>query len=112
MRVLLDNNVNRRLSRLIKGHEVIHAREMGWAELRNGDLIAAAEADGFDVMITADKQMRHQQNLSGRKLSIVVLNSLFMTWPQIVPLAPQVQAALDGGMDKGSFIISPNKEPF
>ena len=59
MRVLLDNNVNHRFGALLREHEVVHARTMGWAELSNGTLIAAAEAAGFDVMVTADKNMRY-----------------------------------------------------
>lgn len=47
---------------------------MGWAGLDNGRLIAAAESNGFDVMLTADRAMPHQQNLSGRRLAVIVLN--------------------------------------
>jgi hypothetical protein len=104
MRVLLDNNVNHLFATLIIGHEVIHARKMGWAELENGDLIGAAEAKGFDVMITADKRMQYQQTLRDRRISVIVLNALFLKWPYIGPLGPQVQAALDAPLAAGSFI--------
>lgn len=107
MRILLDHNVNPRYTRLIPGHQVVHAYKVGWAELQNGDLIAAAEAAGFDVMITADKNLQYQQNLAGRKISILVLNSRRITWPHIEPLAPQVVKTLEG-LPPGSFItISP-----
>jgi predicted nuclease of predicted toxin-antitoxin system len=104
MKVLLDNNVNHRFARLIIGHEVIHSRSLGLGELYNGDLIAAAEEKQFDVMVTADKQMEYQQNLVGRRLSIVVLNSLLIRWMDIAPLSPKVQAALDSGIPAGTFI--------
>lgn len=45
---------------------------MGWEQVGNGVLIAAAEAAGFDVMITADQNIRYQQNLTGRRISLVV----------------------------------------
>ncbi len=110
MRVLLDNNVNQNFAKLIAGHEVAHARQMGWAELENGDLIGVAEREGFDVMITADKQMQYQQNIEERKISIVILNALFIKWPHIEPLAPQVQDRLNRGLPKGSFItIEPER---
>jgi len=104
MRVLLDNNVNHRFARLIIGHEVIHARSLGLGELHNGDLIAVAEERGFEVMVTADKQMEYQQNLAGRGLSIVVLNSMHIRWQDIAALAPGVQSALDAGIPPGTFI--------
>jgi len=76
---------------------------MGWAELENGDLIAAAEGADFDVMVTGDKNMQYEQNLTGRKISIIVLHSRRITCPNIEPLAPQVLAALDE-LPLGSFI--------
>ena len=103
MRVLLDNNVNYRFGQLLRGHEVIHAQDIAWENLKNGDLISAAEREGFDVLITGDKQMRYQQSLAGRKVSIIVLNSLFLKWDFIEPLAPQVNEALDR-LEPGSFI--------
>lgn len=61
MRVLLDNNVIPRFARLLPDHQVSHAREMGWTELTNGKLIATAEQQGFDVIVTADKNLQYQQ---------------------------------------------------
>jgi len=105
MRVLLDNNVNQRFARLLTGHEVVHSRKMGWEERYNGTLIQAAEDEGFSVVITADKQMRYQQNVSRWKISIIVLNSWRITWRQIQPLGTKVQAILDGPLASGSFIV-------
>ncbi len=56
------------------------------------------------MVVTADKQMEYQQNLVGRRLSIVVLNSLIIRWIDIAPLAPKVQVALDSGIPAGTFI--------
>lgn len=103
MRVLLDHNVDRKFARLLPEHEVSHAYKMGWAGLVNGQLIAAADREGFDVMITADKSMQHQQTIATRKTCIIVLNSLFITWPHIEPLAPQVRKLLAAGIRPGAF---------
>ncbi len=103
MRVLLDNNLDHRLARLLPGHDVVHARFLGWGELSNGDLISAGEREGFEALITGDKNLRYQQNLAGRKISVIVLNSLFVDLPGITPLAPRVLVALENLLE-GSFL--------
>src|SRR6266853_1803444 len=57
----------------IEGGATVYER--GWAVLTNGDLLAAAELAGFDIMITTDQGIRHQQNLAGRKLSLLVIDT-------------------------------------
>ena len=73
MLILLDNNAPRGLARALAGHTVIEARERGWATLKNGDLLTAAEEAGFEVPVTSDRNIRYQQNLEGRKIAIVAL---------------------------------------
>lgn len=80
-RILLDENIPLALRRHLVGHDVWHVRDTGWAGLSNGDLIAAAEAAGFDVMVTADKNLRHQQNLASRRLGLVIVES--NNWPLV-----------------------------
>jgi len=103
MRVLLDNNVDQRFARLLVGHNAVHGRQVGWADLYNGDLIAAAEAAGFAVLITADKNMRYQQNLKDRIISMITLNSILVDFHGIKPLVPQVLEALEN-LPRGAFI--------
>ena len=78
MKILFDQGTPAPLRRMLTGHEVSPAFEMGWERLRNGELLASAEA-GFDLLITADKNLRYQQNLSGRRLAILVLPTT--SWP-------------------------------
>ena len=59
----------------LAGCEVLTAYERGWQMLSNGNLLSAAEADGFDVLITTDQNLRYQQNLAGRHLAIIVLST-------------------------------------
>lgn len=66
--------------------------EQGWATLRNGELLAAAEAAGFDVFVTADKNMRDQQNLSTRRIAIIELPTNRLSL--LLFLAPAVVDAL------------------
>lgn len=101
MRLLFDHNVPAPLRRLIPGHDTVFAEEQGWSELANGDLLAAAEAAGFDVLLTADRNLRHQQNLSGRRIGLVVLSTNH--WPTIRDNAPHVFMAIEG-VGRGRYV--------
>ncbi len=93
MLVLFDNGAPRTLARfLIDHHTVTEARSRGWAELENGELLEKAEAAGFEVLVTTDKNIGHQQNLVGRKIAIVVLGK--GRWTLILPHMEQVVAAI------------------
>ena len=74
MLILFDNNVPRGLAKALHAHVVIESRERGWHLLKNGDLLKAAEDAAFDVFITSDKNIQYQQNLTNRKLAVVVLS--------------------------------------
>jgi predicted nuclease of predicted toxin-antitoxin system len=102
MRILLDQNAPRRLRDHLPGHDVFSARQMGWSALENGELIAAAQATGFHVIITADQNIRYQQNLSGRRIALVVLNTNH--WNVIREKIDRVRDAV-GGAVEGSYIL-------
>ena len=80
-RILLDHNLALDLRDLLPGHDVRHAVEMGWDQIGNGELLTIAEAAGFEIVITADQNIRYQQNLSGRRLSLVVVSTNH--WPTL-----------------------------
>jgi len=67
MLILFDNGTPAPLRHALKGHIVVEAVERGWDQLVNGELIAAAEAEGFEILLTTDKNMRYQQNLQTGK---------------------------------------------
>jgi len=94
MLVLFDNGTPRTLARfLIDHHMVTEARARGWEKLENGELLDEAEAAGFEVLVTTDKNLRYQQNLKGRKIAIVVLGQ--GRWTLIKPHVAQVVAAVN-----------------
>lgn len=62
----------------LPAHEVTEARDRGWDRISNGELLTVAEAAGFDLIVTTDKRIRYQQNLTNRKIAIVVLGN--STW--------------------------------
>ena len=74
-RILLDQNAPFGLRQVLTGHDVRTAYEMGWDALANGILLAAAEQAGFDIMVTSDQNIGHQQNLTGRRIALVVLTT-------------------------------------
>ena len=73
MRILLDECVPVQVRHALPAHEVASAQRMGWTGLRNGALLDSAEQAGFDLFILADKNLRYQQNLTGRRLAILEL---------------------------------------
>ena len=78
MRILFDQGTPSGIAASLSGHEVTEATERGWDRISNGEMLKAAEAAGFDVLLTTDKRIRYQQNLAGRKIAIVVLGN--STW--------------------------------
>jgi len=101
MRILFDNGAPRGLARYLKGHTVDEARAHGWEELANGALIEAAEQAGFDLMVTTDKNIRYQQNLEARKLSLIVLE--LSQWPMVKLVSARIVAAVDAAVP-GSYL--------
>jgi len=75
MLILFDHGTPSGIAGSLSGHEVIEARERGWDIISNGELLKQAEAAGFDVLLTTDKRIRYQQNLTHRKIAIIVLGN-------------------------------------
>ena len=73
MRILFDQATPLPLRAYLDKHEVRTASQQNWATFKNGDLLTAAEAAGFEVLLTTDKNLRYQQNLKDRKIAVVVL---------------------------------------
>jgi hypothetical protein len=85
VRVLLDECLPKRLKRDLTGHQARTAPEMGWASKRNGDLLRLAERE-FDVFLTVDRKLQHQQNLSMFNIAVVVLVAPSNTLADLQPL--------------------------
>ena len=95
MRILLDHNVPVGLRSILTGHEVRTVVEMKWPpQLENGELLKAAENAAFDVLVTSDQNIKHQQNPRGRKLALVVLGSNI--WPIVRNHPDEIAAAIAG----------------
>jgi hypothetical protein len=97
VRVLLDECVPRRLKQELVGHDVKTAPEMGWASKKNGELLALAAVE-FDIFLTSDRNLSHQQNLSAFNIAVIVLvaqsnriDDLRVLVPRILEILPVAQ---------------------
>jgi hypothetical protein len=87
MKVLLDECIDQRFRLQLSEHDCHTAQFAGFAGLKNGQLLDAAEREGFDVLLTADQNIPAQQNLGGRALSIVILCAPTNRLRDLTPLA-------------------------
>lgn len=95
MRILLDESLPRDLSALFIGHEVITVRAAGWSGIKNGKLLALAATKFFDVFVTADRNIEHQQNLAALPIAVVVLIARRTRMQSIEPLIPELLKLLN-----------------
>jgi hypothetical protein len=93
MLILFDNGTPAPLRYALPGHVVDEAMERGWDRLLNRELIAAAEAAGFDLLLTTDKNIRYQQNLKARNIAFVVIGN--QQWPTLRRHVEKVVAAVN-----------------
>lgn len=95
MRVLLDENVPRKLSRAFAStYDVTTVQEHGWSGVLNGELLRRADAE-FDAFVTLDRGFEYQQDLTGLSLRIVIVRAFSNTLDDLIPLVPSIQAALE-----------------
>ena len=102
MRILFDHDVPRPLRTFLRPHVVVTAAVAGWENLTNGLLLDAAEKNDFDILITTDKNMQHQQNLKERRIAIIVLSH--GKWPDVKMSVPKLLDAITGAKP-GSCVI-------
>jgi hypothetical protein len=96
VRVLLDEQLPRQLASYLVGHDVRTVQQESWAGLNNGELLTRAEAAGFSVFLTGDQSLEFQQNLSKRRLGVVVLCADSNALEDLLPLIPVALAAIEG----------------
>ena len=103
MRILFDQGTPAPLREHLPGHSVETAYEKGWSALRNGELLAKAEAE-FDVLVTTDRNLRHQQNLAERRIAILVLPTT--SWPRLQRITREIAAAV-ASLKPGQYLEVP-----
>ena len=93
MRVLFDQSTPVPPRKYLNAHQIVTTFESGWGAFRNGDLLIRAEQEGFEVLVTTDQSLKYQQNLSKRKIAIVVITTT--SWPRIQKSIAAVGQAVD-----------------
>jgi hypothetical protein len=104
VRILFDQGTPVPLRQVLTGHDVCTAYELGWATLKNGELLRSAEEQGFEVLVTTDANLRYQQNLAARRIAVVVLSTT--SWPRIRLVAEHVASAINLA-SRGSYVEVP-----
>lgn len=95
MRILLDDCVPKRLGRGLVGHAVRTVSQQGWAVKKNGAQLALMSQAGFEVLLTVDQGIPHQQNLHATGVAVVVMIGASNQIDDLIPLVPDVLVALD-----------------
>jgi hypothetical protein len=98
--VILDENIPRKLGTRLSGHRVTTVPEQGWGGVKNGRLMTLIDGS-YDVFVIADKNLRYQQNLAGRKISIIEVP--FNDSEKLLPLTPEILLAIEQSLP-GSYI--------
>ena len=101
MRILFDQGTPVPIRKALKAHDVRTTAQEGWANLKNGELLSLAEAAGFDVFLTTDKNIGYQQNLAGRKIAIAVICQ--QQWPNLRPYVQRIADAINE-ITSGAYI--------
>jgi len=94
VRVLLDESVPRPLALLLQGYEVRTVTQMGWASVKNGELLRLAAAEGFGALVTADRSFEFQQDVARSGLGLIVLVARSNKIEDIASLVPQILEGL------------------
>ena len=95
MRILLDEQLPRQLAPYLVGHDARTVQQESWAGLKNGALLTKAEDAGFSVFLTGDQNLEFQQNISQRRLGVVVLCAASNALEDLLPLVPAALAAFE-----------------
>lgn len=104
MRVLFDQGTPVPLRKHLPAHQVATTFELGWNNLKNGELLQKAEESGFSVLVTTDQNLRYQQNLTGRKIAVVVLTTT--SWPRIERVVANVTKAIESAVPNSYVEVS------
>lgn len=105
MKLLLDENLPKRLKQDLKEHEVYTAADCDWTGISNGKLLELMTANQFDALLTFDKNMQFQQNFSKYTIAVLVLNASSNSYIALKPLVGKVNESLVGSLKPGPIEI-------
>ena len=106
MKILFDHNTPQRLRRHLRDHAVTTTRQMQWEELANGLLLRAAADEPFDLLLTLDKKMEYEHNLTALPLPIVLFGTPKTAMADLIPLVPALRALLEQPLTPALYVIT------
>lgn len=105
MKILLDENLPKRLKQDFSEHEIYTVRDKGWNGKKNGELLEAMISEGFDVLITFDKRLQYQQNFNAFLLPVIVLSAEDNSYQTLRNLIPKIKNSLQSNLKPGAIEI-------
>jgi predicted nuclease of predicted toxin-antitoxin system len=105
MKLLLDENLPKRLKQDFPEYEIYTVRDKGWDGKKNGELMKLMVDDNFDALLTFDKNLQHQQNFKKFTIPVLVLNASSNTYLTLKDLVPQIKGVLKGDLQPGGLQI-------
>ena len=109
MKVLLDESVPKQLKAALNMFETYTLNNMNWLGTKNGKLLAKAEEANFDVFITVDKNLQHQQNIASFSFGVIVINVLYVKWEYIEPLMLEIIDTIYNKIERGKVVTIEKK---
>ena len=106
MKLLLDENLPKRLKSDFPNHQIFTVRDMGWNGKKNGELMKLLIENDFDALITFDKNLQFQQNFEKYQVPVIVLNAPDNTYFTLQLLSPKVNELLENNLSKGVMVVS------
>ena len=106
MKILLDECVTKHLKPHLSNHQVSTVRELGWSGVKNGKLMTLCVENGFEILLTIDKNLHHQQNLDKYPITIVILNSLTSKVEGLIAFLPELESQLPSYKRHASYVIN------
>jgi predicted nuclease of predicted toxin-antitoxin system len=105
MKLLIDENLPKRLKEVIKEHEVYSVSDKSWQGKKNGELLKLMLNENFEVLITFDKNLQYQQNFSKYPISVIVINASDNTFKTVSSLVPEINKLLNSDLPTGAIEI-------
>lgn len=105
MKLLLDENLPKKLKYHLPGHEVYHIRDKAWHGKKNGELLRLMLTEGFGGLLTFDKNVEHQQNFAKYPIAVLVLNAPRNDFDTLTPLLPILLKTLEAILPAGATVI-------
>lgn len=106
MKLLLDENLPKRLKEDFPEHEIYTVRDKKWNGLKNGNLLQLLIQDGFNALLTFDKNLQHQQNFMKFQIPVIVLNAPDNTYEILKLLVPAIKSKLKENLEPGVTVIT------